>query len=63
MCESAVFILKGSEKTMVMPEAARILVSGDSVICIDTLGERKVIENARIAEANLLNHEILLRPR
>lgn len=63
MCESAVFLLKGSEKILLMPEAARVLVNGDSVTCIDALGERQTIKDVRMTEANLLKHEILLRPR
>lgn len=62
-CESAVFLLKGSEKTLVMSEAARVLVNGDSVTCIDALGDRQIIKDVRMTEANLLNHEIILRPR
>jgi predicted RNA-binding protein len=55
--------LKGSEKTLVMSEAARIIVSGDSVTCIDALGERHVMEDVRLTEANLLSHEIILKPK
>ncbi len=62
MCESAVYLLKGSEKVLVMSEAARIIVNGNSVTCIDALGERHVVADVRMTEANLLNHEILLKP-
>lgn len=55
--------MKGSEKTLVMSEAARVLVNGDSVTCIDALGDRQIIKDVRMTEANLLNHEIILRPR
>ena len=63
MCESAVYLLKGSEKILVMSEAARIIVDGNSVTCIDALGERHVVADARMTEANLLKHEIILKPR
>lgn len=63
MCESAVFFLKGSERIMVMPEAARVITTGDNITCIDSLGARKVVPDARLSEANLVNHEILLKPR
>lgn len=63
MCESAVYLLKGSEKILVMPEAARVIVNGNSVTCIDVLGERHVVADVRMTEANLLNHEIILKPR
>lgn len=62
MCESSVYILKGSEKIMVMEEAARIIVSGEDVVCIDSMGERKTVSGARISEANLVKHEILVKP-
>ncbi len=62
MCESAVYLLKGSEKILVMSEAARILVNGNSITCVDVLGERHVVTAVRLTEANLLNHEIILKP-
>ncbi len=62
MCESSVYMLKGSEKMLVMEEAARIVVSGKDIVCIDSLGERKTLSDARISEANLVKHEILLKP-
>lgn len=63
MCESNVFLLKGSERILLMQEAARVIANGNSVTCIDTLGERKVVSDVRISEANLVNHEIILKPR
>jgi len=61
MCESAVYLMKGSEKVMVMGEAARILVSGHDIICVDSIGERTTIPGARIADANLARHEIIIK--
>ena len=63
MCESTVFLLDGEERTMIMPEAARVLITDDGVVCIDTLGERRLVEDAELHEANLIKHEILLRRR
>ncbi len=63
MCESAVYLLKGSEKVLVMQEAARVIVSGNSVTCIDGSGVRQVVADVRMTEANLLSHEIILKPR
>lgn len=63
MCESAVYTVKGSTKTLVMEETARILVEGGRITCVDNLGERKTVEGFEIAEANLIKHEILLRER
>ena len=61
MCESAVYMMKGSEKVMVMQEASRILVSGKDIICVDPVGERTTIQGARIADANLARHEIIIK--
>lgn len=63
MCESAVYLVKGSERTLVMQEAAKVLVTTDGVVCIDTLGERRTVPGAELAEADLMKHEITLRPR
>lgn len=63
MCESAVYLVKGSEKNLVMAEAAKVLISGSSVTCIDVLGERKVVDGAELVEANLVKHEIILRKK
>jgi len=62
MCESTVYVVSGSEKKLVMAEVARIIVDGENVICVDTLGERRTIDHSRISEANLVKHEIILRP-
>ncbi len=63
MCESSVYHLKGVEKKLVMSEAARILASSDSVICISLGGDRETIPGAWIAEADLMKHEIILKSR
>lgn len=63
MCESAVYLVKGSEKLLVMPEAARVLVSGNDITCVDTLGDMKTLKDVELSEANLVRHEIILRPR
>jgi predicted RNA-binding protein len=55
-------MLKGSERTLVMKEASRVLIDGQNVICIDTFGGREVVKGARMHEANLVKHEILLKP-
>jgi predicted RNA-binding protein len=63
MCESAVYLLEGEERTLIMPEAARILITDEGVVCVDMLGERKTVENAELHEANLIKHEIILKRR
>jgi predicted RNA-binding protein len=63
MCESAVYLLSGGERTLVMPEAARMLVTEEGVLVFDVLGSSKLVRNAEISEANLVKHEVLLRLR
>jgi predicted RNA-binding protein len=63
MCESAVYLMKGSERVLIMSEAARIIVNNDSITCIDMLGERKEVPQVKIVDANLVKHEIILKPR
>jgi len=63
MCESTVYLMKGSERVVVMSDAARIIVNNDGVTCIDTLGERKEVPQVKIVDANLVKHEIILKPR
>ncbi len=53
--------MKGSEKVMIMEEAARILVSGQDIICVDSIGGRTTVRGARISDANLIHHEIIIK--
>jgi len=62
MCESSVFLVRGSRRELVMDEVAKVIVEGKKVVCVNALGERRTLEGSEIAEANLLKHEILLRP-
>jgi len=63
VCESAVYVVRGSEKTLVMKEAARLQVFEGGIICVSPLGERLELADMEIADANLIRHEIVLRPR
>jgi len=63
MCESAVYLIRGEVKTLVMQEAAKVVITDEGAVVIDALGERKVVKDADLLEANLIKHEILLRPR
>ena len=63
MCESSVYLVEGSEKTLVMAEVARVLADGSTITCVNVLGERKAIQGAEIAETDLVRHEIVLRKR
>lgn len=63
MCESSVYLLRGDEKTLVMKEAGRLTVHGDGIVCVSVLGERLELADVEIADANLVRHEIVLRPK
>ena len=63
MCESTVYLLDDDGRTMIMPEAARITVTEQGVICVDTLGGQRLVEDADLHEANLIKHEIILKRR
>ncbi|GEM_PF-539898 len=63
MCESSVYLVKGNEKTLVMQEAARLQIFEGGVVCVSALGDRLELADVEIADANLIKHEIVLRPR
>ncbi|OGS57218.1 MAG: hypothetical protein A3K60_05980 [Euryarchaeota archaeon RBG_19FT_COMBO_56_21] len=57
------YLLKGSEKKLVMPEAAKVVSSAGSVLCISLSGDRETVSGVWIAEADLMKHEIILKSR
>jgi len=61
MCESSVYLLKGSERRLVMAEAAKVIASANSVLCISLAGDRETVPGAWIADADLMKHEIILK--
>jgi len=63
VCESSVYLVKGNEKTLVMQEAARLQIFEGGVVCVSALGDRLELADVEIADANLIKHEIVLRPR
>lgn len=63
MCESAVYLIRGEIKTLVMKEAAKVVITDEGAVVVDAVGEREVVKDADLLEANLINHEILLKPR
>lgn len=63
MCESSVYLVKGSERSLVMADVARIVVSDAGITCVSTIGDRTTVQDVELAEANLVKHEIMFRPR
>ncbi len=60
MCESRVVMRMGGIEALVMEDTARISIDGKSMTCMDIIGQKKVVENARIAEIDLVGHRIIL---
>ena len=50
-------------KTLVMQEAAKVVITDEGAVVVNSLGERKIVKDADLLEANLIKHEILLRLR
>ncbi|MGB2825175.1 MAG: CooT family nickel-binding protein [Thermoplasmata archaeon] len=63
MCESAVYLIRGEVKSLVMQEAAKVVITDEGAVVVNSLGERKIVKDADLLEANLIKHEILLRLR
>jgi predicted RNA-binding protein len=59
MCESTVFLEDVNGAHEAMKEVARIIMDGKDAVCTDILGEKVVLKNVRLKEANLLSHGIV----
>jgi hypothetical protein len=46
-----------------MQEAAKLIATESGIVCVSPMGERLELGDVEIAEANLMKHEIILRPR
>ncbi len=63
MCESTVYLMDGGTKTVVMAEAARVSIVGADAVVIGLSGERKTLLDVELSDADLMRHEIVMRPR
>jgi len=61
MCESTVFIDDGSEVREVMQDVTRIVMEGRNAVITNIIGERMVLENVELKEANLLSHGLVFK--
>ncbi len=59
MCESTVFLEDENGAHEAMREVARVVMDGKDAVCTDIVGERVVLKNVRLKEANLLSHGIV----
>lgn len=60
MCESTVVMQKNNTKETIMEDVAKIDFTTSGVTLMDIIGQVRELENVRIVEANLVNHEIVL---
>ncbi len=61
MCESSVFLEDGSGAKKVMEDVAHITMDGKNAVCVSIVGERMVLENVALREANFLSHGIVFQ--
>ena len=59
MCESTVYLVKGTTKEEFMKDVARIEIRKGSFVCRDILGDSKELKKAVLKDINLMGHEIL----
>ena len=60
MCESTVVLQRNGKKEIIMEDVARILFTPGGVTLMDILGETTTVDNVKITEANLMDHELIL---
>jgi predicted RNA-binding protein len=59
MCESNAYLLEQGERKEVMRDVARILIKENQATLIGLLGERTVLHDVRLVEANLIAHAMI----
>lgn len=59
MCESTTYVMEGGRRKELMRDVAKILIDGDQATFVSILGERMVVENVRLALADLVSHAIV----
>lgn len=62
MCQSTAYLLREGRAEELLTDIATIIPEGEKLRLINLFGEEKVVE-AEIAEIDLLEHKVLLRPR
>ena len=59
MCESTAYVMESGQRRELMRDVAKIIIDGDQATLISILGERKVMENVRLALADLMGHAMV----
>ena len=62
MRQSTAYLLRDGKEEEYLTDIASIIPEGDKIRLISLFGEERVVD-AEIAEINLLEHRILLKPR
>lgn len=61
MCESVVFLDENGIVREIMRDVTRVVMQGSDAVCTDIIGERLVLENVTLKEANFLSHGIVFK--
>lgn len=59
MCESTVFVEENGAVKEIMKDVSRIVINGEETVLTDILGERLVLNDVTLKEANLMSHGIV----
>jgi predicted RNA-binding protein len=59
MCESTVFLEESGVVKEVMKDVSRIVINGEEAVFTDILGQRLVLNDVTLKEANLMSHGIV----
>ena len=59
MCESTVFMEENGAVKEVMKDVSRIVINGEETVLTDILGQRLVLNEVTLKEANLMSHGIV----
>jgi predicted RNA-binding protein len=63
MCESTVFLEEDGVVREIMKDVTRIVMNGPQAVCVNIVGEKVVLEDVVLKEANLLSHGIVFKKK
>ncbi len=61
MCESAVFLEENDSVREIMRDVTRVVMQGTDAVLTNIVGERLVLENVVLKEANFLSHGMVFK--
>jgi predicted RNA-binding protein len=62
MCEAVVYVERDGKREKLMDDVVEVRPEEGKLLLVDVFGEQKII-SARIKEANLIDHEIVLEEK